>query len=165
MHTRVAEPSFRAIRVFHEELSYCGSFVFTGRNSKPVSNPLECRTAAFNRLTLDLHRFDEIGGRCSFERQSVANFPHNTLFQGLNEMYARIAAGHFGSLQVQLRQFPCPTERLTVRHNLRDHAPFVCSARSQRLWVEQERLRSSRSGAITPRSKDSVAGHNASREV
>src|SRR5882672_5433926 len=29
-------------------------------------------------LTLDLHRFDEIGGRRSFERQSVAYFPHNT---------------------------------------------------------------------------------------
>src|SRR5260370_35169312 len=32
---------------------------------------------------LDLHRFEEIGGRRSFEGQSVANFPHNTLLQGL----------------------------------------------------------------------------------
>ena len=59
-----------------------------------------------DRLTLDLHRFDEIGGRCSFERQSVANFPHNTLFQGLNKVYACVAACHFRSLQVQLCQFP-----------------------------------------------------------
>src|SRR5437879_664142 len=57
-------------------------------------------------LTLDLHRFDKIGGRCSFERQSVANFPHNTLFQGLNKVYACVAACRFRSLQVQLCQFP-----------------------------------------------------------
>src|SRR5438094_8708319 len=80
-------------------------------------------------------------------------------------MYARIAAGHFGSLQVQLGQFPCSGQRLTVRHNLRNHSPFVRGLRRERLWVEQERLRSSRSSAITPRGKDSVARHNASREV
>ena len=80
-------------------------------------------------------------------------------------MYARIAAGHFGSLQVQLGQFPCSGQRLTVRHNLCNHSPFVRGLRRERLWVEQERLRSSRSGAITLRGKDSIARHNASREV
>src|SRR5882762_2461280 len=118
-----------------------------------------------DRFTLGLHRFDEIRGRCSFERQSVANFPHNALFQRLNEMYARVAAGHFGSLQVELGQFPCSGQRLTVRNNLCNHSPFVRGLRSKRLWVEQERLRSSRSSSITPRGKDSVARHNASREV
>src|ERR1700680_229483 len=42
------------------------------------------------------------------------------------------------------------------------HSSAVCAVR---LWVEQERLRSSCSSAITPRGKDSVARHNASREV
>src|SRR5437870_13069607 len=118
-----------------------------------------------DRLTLDLHRFDEIGGRCSFERQSVANFPHNTLFQGLNKVYASVAARHFRSFQVQLCQFPAPAERFTVRHNLANHSPFVCSARRQRLWVQQECLCSSCSNAITPGSKNSIARHNASGEV
>src|SRR6266576_2259416 len=39
------------------------------------------------------------------------------------------------------------------------------NSRRERLWIQQKRLRSSRPGAITPRSKDSVARHNASREV
>src|SRR6267154_3838925 len=115
-------------------------------------------------LTLDLHRFDEIGGRRSFERQSVAYFPHNTLFQGLNKMYARVAARHFRSFQVQLCQFPRPAERFTVRHNLANHSPFVCSACRQRLWVQQESLCSSCSSAITPGRKNSIAWHNASAE-
>src|SRR5438874_10892763 len=80
-------------------------------------------------------------------------------------MYARITAGYFGSLQVQLSQFPCSRQRLAVRHNLCNHSPFVRSLRRERLWVEQERLRSSRSSAITPHGKDSVTRHNASREV
>src|SRR5207244_10220058 len=71
-------------------------------------------------------------------------------------MYARIAAGHFGSLQVQLGQFPCSGQRLTVRHNLCNHSPFVRGVRRERLWVEQERLRSSRSSAITPRDRKST---------
>jgi hypothetical protein len=36
-------------------------------------------------------------------------------------MYTHIAAGHFGSLQVELGQFPCPAQRLTVRHNFCNH--------------------------------------------
>src|SRR5437870_5481659 len=43
--------------------------------------------------------------------------------------------------------------------------PFVRGLRRERLWVEEERLRPSRSSAITPHGKDSVARHNASREV
>src|SRR5437016_11715084 len=80
-------------------------------------------------------------------------------------MYARIAAGHFGSLQVQLGQFPCSTERLAVRHNLCNHSPFVRGLRRERLWVEQERLRSSRTSAITPSGEDSVTWYNAASEM
>src|SRR6266446_9980313 len=80
-------------------------------------------------------------------------------------MYARIPAGHFGSIQVQRGQFPCSGQRLTVRNNLCNHSPFVRGLRRKRLWVEQERLRSSRSSSITPRGKDSIARHNARREV
>src|SRR5258706_10396180 len=80
-------------------------------------------------------------------------------------MYACVAARHFRSLQVELGQFPCPTERLTVRHNFGNDSPFVRGSGRERLWVEQERLRSSCSGAITPRGKDSVARRNASREM
>src|SRR6476646_9801184 len=114
------------------------------------------------RLTLHLPRFDEIGGRCSFERQSVANFSHNTLFQGLNKVYSRVAACHFRSFQVQLCQFPRSAERFTVRHNLANHSPFVCSARRQRVWVWQESLCSCCSSRITPCSNNSIAWHNAS---
>ncbi len=66
-------------------------------------------------------------------------------------MHARVAARHFWSLQVQLGQFPRPTERLTVRHNFCNHSPFVCSTRRQRPGIEQEGLRSPCSTAITPR--------------
>src|SRR5207302_7210358 len=110
-------------------------------------------------------RFDEVGGRSSFERQSVANFSHDAFFQGLNEVDARVSAGHFGSLQVQLGQFSRSTERLTVRHNLGNHSPFVRGLRPERLWIQQERLRSSRSRAITPRGKDSVTGRDPRAEV
>src|SRR2546426_10721839 len=85
--------------------------------------------------------------------------------QGLDEMHAGVAACHFRSLQVQLGQFPRPAERLAVRHNFGNHSPFVCATRCQRLWVQQERLRSSRSSAIAPGGKDSVAGRNARGEV
>src|ERR1700751_1946262 len=80
-------------------------------------------------------------------------------------MYARVAASNFRSLQVQRGQFPRPTERLTVRHNLRNHSPFVRGTRRQRLWVQQERLRSSRSSAVTPRRKDAVARRYARSEM
>src|SRR5207302_10494024 len=80
-------------------------------------------------------------------------------------MYARVAAGHFGSLQVQLGQFPCPGQRLTVRHNLCNHSPFVRGLRRERLWVEQERLRSSRTSTITPGGEDSVTWYNAASEM
>src|SRR5439155_693730 len=82
-----------------------------------------------------------------------------------NKVYARVAARHLRSLQVQSRQFPRATKRLAVRHNFRNHSPFIGGPRRQRLWVEQKRLRSSRSSAITPRGKDSVARHNARGEV
>src|ERR1700739_2473070 len=80
-------------------------------------------------------------------------------------MYARIAAGHFGSLQVQLGQFPRPTERLAIRHNFGNHSPFIGRASRERLWIKKERLRSSRSRAITPGGENSVAGRNALGEV
>src|SRR6266853_2988290 len=116
-------------------------------------------------LTLGLHRFDEVGCRRSFERQSVANLSNDAFLQGLNEVYAGVAARHFWSLKVELGQFTCPAERLAVRHNFGNHSPFICGTRRERLWVEQERLRSSRSGAITPRGKDSVTRHNAAGQV
>jgi hypothetical protein len=55
--------------------------------------------------------------------------------------------------------------RFTIWHYFRDHSPFLGRARRQRLRVEKERFGSSCSGAITPRGKDSVAGHDARRVV
>src|ERR1700730_8848941 len=118
-----------------------------------------------DRFVLGSNGFDEVGRRRSFERQSVANFSDNALFQRLNEVDACVSASHLRSLQVQFGQFPRPTERLTVRHNLGNYSPFACSTRRQRLRVEQERLRSSRSRAITPGGKDSVTGSNPRGEV
>lgn len=40
----------------------------------------------------------------------------DALFQGLNEVHARVATRHFGNLQVALGEFPRRTERLTVGH-------------------------------------------------
>src|SRR4029077_15401672 len=116
-------------------------------------------------LTLGLHRFDEVGCRRSFERQSVANFSNDAFLQGLNEVYAGVAARHFWSLQVELGQFPGPAERLAVWHNFGNHSPFICGTRRYRLWIQQECLRSSCSGAITPGGEDSVTRHNAAREM
>src|ERR1700722_9833839 len=80
-------------------------------------------------------------------------------------MYAGIAAGDFGSFQVQRGQFPSSGERLTVRNNFGNHSPVVRGASRDRLGVEQERLGAARTGAITPGGEDSVAGSNALREV
>jgi hypothetical protein len=71
-------------------------------------------------------------------------------------MYARMAAGHFGSLQLQLGHLSCSGQRLAVRHNLSNHSPFLRGLRRERLWVEQERLRSSR--ASVPKALASNAG-------
>src|SRR5580704_15014428 len=116
----------------------------------------------FGFLSRGLH---EIGRRRSFERQSVANFPHDALLQRLNKVDAGVAARNFRSLQVELGQFPRPTECFTVRHNFGNHSPFICGTRRERLWVQQECLRSSCSRAITPGGKDSVAGRNARGEM
>src|SRR5437879_10101356 len=94
-----------------------------------------------------------------------SQLPAQYALSRLNKVYASVAARHFRSFQVQLCQFLRSPERFTVRHNLANHSPFVCSARRQRLWVQQESLRSSCSSAITPDSKNSIAWHNASGEV
>src|ERR1700731_3135532 len=120
---------------------------------------------ASDGFTLGFHRLHEIGRRRSFERQSIADFPHNALLQRLNKVDARVAARHFRSFQVQLGEFARPAERLTARHNFGNHSPFVRGTRRERLWIQQEGLRSSRSSAITPGGKDSVAGRNAGGEV
>src|ERR1700693_4287252 len=120
---------------------------------------------ASNGFTLGFVRLHEIGRRCSFERQSIADFTHNALLQRLNKVDARVAARNFRRFQVQLGEFAHPAERLTARHNFGNHSPFVSGTRRERLWVQQERLRSSRSSAITPGGKDSVAGRNARGEV
>src|SRR5580698_7436695 len=88
---------------------------------------------------------------------------HDAFLQRLNEVDARVAARHFRSLQVYLRQFLRAAERFTVGYYFRDHSPFMGRSRRQRLWVEKKRFGSSCSGAITPRGKDSVARHDAGR--
>src|SRR6266478_257409 len=136
------------------------------RNSLLCSSCSSCGFSfASDRFALRFHRLHEIGRRRSFERQSIADFPHNALLQGLNKVDARVAARHFWSFQVQLGEFACPAERLTARHNFGNHSPFVRGTRRERLWIQQERFRSSRSSAITPGGKDSVAGRNARGEV
>src|SRR5579862_24181 len=142
----------------------------TDAHLSPVETiSLLCSSCGFsfasNGLTLGFGRFHEIGRRCSFERQSIADFPHNALLQRLNKVDARVAARDFRRFQVELGQFACPTECLTARHHFSNHSPVVSGTRRERLWVQQERLRSSRSSAITPGGKDSVAGRNARGEV
>src|SRR3989442_4532916 len=82
-----------------------------------------------DRLTLDLHGFDEIGGRRSFERQSIANFSHDAFLQGLYEMDACVAASHFRSPQTDVGEFPRPTKPLTLPHEPCNHHPFISSTR------------------------------------
>jgi RNA recognition motif-containing protein len=53
---------------------------------------------AYGGFTLGLHRFHQIGRGCSFERESIANFPHEALFERLNEVYTRVAACHLRCL-------------------------------------------------------------------
>src|SRR5258708_8347746 len=83
----------------------------------------------------------------------------------MNEVHARVAASHFRYLEVQSSEFPRSAERFSVRHNFGNHAPFVRGTRCQRLWIQQERLRSPRTSAITPRSKDAVTRNNPSPEL
>ena len=54
----------------------------SGRNSSVFYFRL-----AYDGFTLGLHRSHQIGRGCSFERESIANFPHEALFQRLNEVY------------------------------------------------------------------------------
>src|SRR5580700_11496309 len=75
-------------------------------------------------------------------------------------MYACVATCNLRSLQVQFGQFSRSIERLSVRHNLRDHSPLLRSAGRQRLRIEQKRLGTSRSTAITPRGEDAVTRCN-----
>ena len=83
----------------------------------------------------------------------------------MNEVHARVEPRHFRYLEIQSGEFPRSAERLSVRHNFGNHSPFVSRTCCQRLWIQQERLRSPRTRAIAPRGKDAVAGNNASSEV
>jgi hypothetical protein len=65
-------------------------------------------------------------------------------------MRAGVSACDFRSFEVERGQLRCPGEHFAVWHDLRDHSPFVRRTRSQRLWIQQERLRPPRSGAVTP---------------
>src|SRR5580704_10668140 len=114
---------------------------------------------------LGLHRFHQVGRGCSFERESIANFPHETLFQRLNEVYTGVAACHLRCLQVLLGQFARPTQCLAVWHYLSDNSPLVRGSSRNRLWVQQKCLSSSCSGAIAPGREDSVARHDTAGEM
>jgi hypothetical protein len=109
----------------------------------------------------DVHRTIEQIARESYGRLVAYLSSHTRDVAGAEDALA----DYFGSLQVQLSQFPRSRERHTIRHNLCNHSPFVRGFRRERLWVEQERFRSSRPRAITPGGKDSVAGRNALGEV
>jgi hypothetical protein len=86
-----------------------------------------------------------------------SNFPHEALFQRLNEMHTRIAACHLRRLQVPLGQFARPTQCLAVWHYLSDNSPLVRGSSRNRLRVQQKCLSSTCSSAIAPCCKDSVA--------
>src|SRR5690348_1703454 len=74
----------------------------------------------------------------------------------------RVTSGAFkynlANSRARTRALPFGTTSATT-------TPFVRRLRLERLWIEQERLRSSRSSAITPRGKDSVARRNPRGEV
>ena len=80
-------------------------------------------------------------------------------------MNARVPTRHFGSLQVQVSQFPSACYCLAVRHDLCHDSPFVGGARRQRLWIEQERLGSTWSGSIAPGCKNPVTRCNADSKM
>jgi len=80
----------------------------------------------------------------------------------MNKVHARVAPRHFRYLEIQGGEFPRSAERLSVRDNFGNHTPFARSTRGQRLWIQQERLRSPRTGAITPCGEDPITGNNAS---
>jgi len=83
----------------------------------------------------------------------------------MNEVHARVAPRHFRYLEIQSGEFPRSAKRLSVRHNFGNHSPFVSRTCCQRVWIQQERLRSPRARATATRGKDAVAGNNASSEV
>src|SRR5215467_4899549 len=76
----------------------------------------------------------------------------------------RVTSGAFryssANSRARLSAVPFDTTSATTLHSY-----VICGLRRERLWVEQERLRSSCSSAITPCGKDSVTRHNARGEV
>src|SRR5258708_27377960 len=83
----------------------------------------------------------------------------------MNEVDAGVAAGDFRSFQVERRQLTSPSECFSIWHNLGNHSPFVRGERRQRLWIQQECLFPSGSGAVTPSGKDSVTRNNTTGKV
>src|SRR5580704_4965913 len=80
-------------------------------------------------------------------------------------MYTRVAACHLRRLQVLLGQFARPTQCLAVWDYLGNHSPLVRGSSRNWLWVQQECLSSTRSGAIAPSREDSVARHDPAGEM
>jgi hypothetical protein len=144
--------------------------IYVGELLKRLLLPLVLHRSCdllFGRRTCcaDFHGLHQVGGGCPFERQPVADFSNDALLQRVNEVHARVTPRHFRYLEIQSGEFPRSAERLSVRHNFGNHSPFVSRTCCQRLWIQQERLRSPRTSAIAPRCKDAVAGNNASSEV
>ena len=67
--------------------------------------------------------------------------------------------------QILPRQFLGTAERFAIWHDLGNYSPMVRGGRGNRLRIQQECLRSTRTGAIAPRREDPVARHNTAREM
>src|SRR5262249_24240500 len=68
-------------------------------------------------------------------------------------------------LRVQRGAFSRAAEHPAVGHHFGKDSPIICRSCRQWLEIQQERLRSPRTGPVTPRSEDSVTGHDATGEV
>ena len=83
-----------------------------------------------------MHRFHEVGGRGTLERQPIANFSNDPLFQRFNKMYACIAARYLRCFQVKRGQLSRPAECVTIRNDFGNDAPFIGSTRRERLRIQ-----------------------------
>src|SRR5216684_2205538 len=146
--------------------SYSSGVLFCGEEMDDVCSSVFMLLSFLSEwLRLGLHGFDEIRRRGTFERKAVANLSYDAFFQRLDKVCPRVASRHFRRLQVHRCQLTSTREGLPIAYDLGNHTPSVSGLRRHWMWVQQKRLRSSRSSTITPGGEDSIPGNNATRKV
>jgi hypothetical protein len=95
-----------------------------------------------DRRTACAHR------RCRLRRARLSTSTSQNSSRGQSSTTDLCPSNGSQSPQVQIGQFPGARHRLAVRYDLCNDSPFVYGTRRQGLWIEQERLSTTRT--LTP---------------